>query len=211
MSTAVSNDRSCLLPNCKAVERIVSKWYTLEINRPQLHKFNVFRIARLYHIYDNRRSDIAQLPCGIHRRTAPQQHAVWNWLQLQSAQCSAAWYCPLITQRRICFNFLMNGIVRASIHIYNYKQASVHKTDEVGRSSQYLIRQSLQTNPTWTQSVKNLHELSVSHPQCLLSSRASARGSRATRDSWFLSSWCQWGLCSAIYTMPGYWPFLMFL
>ena len=49
----------------------------------------------------------------------------------------------------------MNGIVRASIHIYNYKQASVHKTDEVVRSCQGQTRQqSLQTNPTWTQPVK---------------------------------------------------------
>ena len=55
---------------------------------------------------------------------------------------------------RICFNFLMNGIVRASIHIYNYKQASVHKTDEVVRSCQVQLRESLQTNPTWTQPVK---------------------------------------------------------
>ena len=57
-------------------------------------------------------------------------------------------------QTCVCFNFLMNGIVRASIHIYNYKQASVHKTDEVGRSRQDWLRQSLQTNPTWTQPVK---------------------------------------------------------
>lgn len=42
----------------------------------------------------------------------------------------------------------MNGIVRASIHIYNYKQASVHKTDEVVRSCQDQLRQSLETNPT---------------------------------------------------------------
>ena len=63
--------------------------------------------------------------------------------------------CYQIKPRRICFNFLMNGIVRASIHIYNYKQASVHKTDEVVRSCQaHQIRQSLQTNPTWTQQVK---------------------------------------------------------
>lgn len=48
----------------------------------------------------------------------------------------------------LCFNFLMNGIVRASIHIYNYKQASVHKTDEVVRSCQDQLRQSLETNPT---------------------------------------------------------------
>ena len=50
----------------------------------------------------------------------------------------------------------MNGIVRASIHIYNYKQASVHKTDEVERSCQDQIRLSLQTNPTWTLPVKKI-------------------------------------------------------
>ena len=62
--------------------------------------------------------------------------------------------CRQINHSGVCFNFLMNGIVRASIHIYNYKQASVHKTDEVGRSRQDQLRQSLQTNPTWTQPVK---------------------------------------------------------
>ena len=64
----------------------------------------------------------------------------------------------------------MNGIVRASIRIYNYKQASVHKTDEVERSCQDQIRHSLQTNPTWTQPVKNSARVSVSHPFSLISS-----------------------------------------
>jgi len=64
-------------------------------------------------------------------------------------------HLPQINNSRgVCFNFLMNGIVRASIHIYNYKQASVHKTDEVRRSRQDQLRHSLQTNPTWTQPVK---------------------------------------------------------
>lgn len=74
----------------------------------------------------------------------------------QTKQCySIQQRCYQIKPKRICFNFLMNRIVRASIHIYNYKQASVHKTDEVVRSCQaHQIRISLQTNPTWTQQVK---------------------------------------------------------
>ena len=76
--------------------------------------------------------------------------------QRQAKQCySIQQRCYQIKPKNICFNFLMNGIVRASIHIYNYKQASVHKTDEVVRSCQdHQIRQSLQANPTWTQPVK---------------------------------------------------------